>query len=115
MKRECPFYSFFSIAYEKPQISKKLMREGAKGDRVVEITYKVICNGGAGNINGDLQWRQLGRSDHSRMLVVVLCNTGEANAKRSPRVAVEDEVTAPYNCKRALYIENKIFHFKSHG
>ena len=103
-----PLYTaYISRAYEKTQAIKKLMEEGAIGDRVSKVLYKVIGNGGARDMDGDLPWRLDAEQSGGGLIMDVGCHVidridylcgplqnikGEAANRNSPGVAVEDYV-----------------------
>ena len=105
---EKPLYTaYISRAYEKTQAIKKLMKDGAIGDRVSKVTYKVVGNGGARDMDGDLPWRLDAEQSGGGLIMDVGCHVidridylcgpllnvmGEAENRNSPRVAVEDYV-----------------------
>jgi len=103
-----PLYTaYISRAYEKTHAIKRLMREGAIGDRVSKVLYKVIGNGGARDMDGDLPWRLDAEQSGGGLIMDVGCHVidrieylcgplqniiGEAANRNSPGVAVEDYV-----------------------
>jgi len=103
-----PLYTaYISRAYEKTQTIKRLMKEGAIGDRVIKVTYKLVGNGGARDMDGDLPWRLDAEQSGGGLIMDVGCHVidridylcgplqnvmGEAQNKNSPGVAVEDYV-----------------------
>jgi len=58
-RRSLPFYTaYISRAYERTQAVRKLMRDGAIGDKLVKVTYKLRGTGGARDMTTkDLPWR----------------------------------------------------------
>ena len=57
-KAGLPLYTaYISRAYDRTQMTKKMLKEGTIGDRIHKVTYKLVGNGGARDMDGDLPWR----------------------------------------------------------
>jgi 1,5-anhydro-D-fructose reductase (1,5-anhydro-D-mannitol-forming) len=54
----CPLYTaYISRAYARTQVIRKLLEEGAVGDRITHVRSKLVGTGGARGMNEALPWR----------------------------------------------------------
>lgn len=103
-----PLYTaYISRAYEKTQAIRKLMEAGTIGDKITNITYKCVGQGGARDMEGELPWRLDAIQSGGGLVMDVGCHildridylcgpitkvNGEAKNMKSPNIAVEDYV-----------------------
>lgn len=103
-----PLYTaYISRAYERTQVIRQLLREGAIGDRLEQVTYKLVGTGGARDMNGELPWRLDAAQSGGGLIMDVGCHVvdridflcgpmiqvqGSASNKNSPKQEVEDFV-----------------------
>ena len=109
-ERQVPlFTAYISRAYERTQAVKRLMAEGAVGERVTSITYRLRGSGGARGMDKaeELPWRLRASLSGGGLIMDVGCHVidridylcgplvgvrGEAENRSSPGQAVEDRV-----------------------
>lgn len=108
-----PLYTaYISRAYDRTQVIRQLLKEGAIGDRLTKVSYKLIGTGGARDMDGDeLPWRLDAKQSGGGLVMDVGCHVvdridficgplenvkGKAENRNSPKQAVEDfvELTA---------------------
>jgi len=103
-----PLYTaYISRAYERTQAVRRLLKEGAIGDKLVHVSYKLVGTGGARDMDGKLPWRLDARQSGGGLIMDVGCHLldridyicgplenvkGYAENKHSPSVPVEDFV-----------------------
>jgi 1,5-anhydro-D-fructose reductase (1,5-anhydro-D-mannitol-forming) len=106
--QKLPLYTaYISRAYDRTQVIRQLLREGAIGDRLEQVTYKLVGTGGARDMNGELPWRLDAAQSGGGLIMDVGCHVvdridylcgpmiqvqGSAFNKNSPRQQVEDYV-----------------------
>lgn len=112
------YTAYISRAYDRTQAIRQLLREGAIGDRLEQVTYKLVGTGGARDMNEELPWRLDAAQSGGGLIMDVGCHVvdridylcgpmidveGNASNKNSPGQEVEDFVSftakiGPSNC-----------------
>jgi predicted dehydrogenase len=104
-----PVYTaYISRAYDRTQTVKRLLQEGVIGDRVTDVTYKLVGTGGARGLEGkEVPWRLDPAQSGGGLIMDVGCHlvdridylcgplkhvVGKAENRNSPNVNVEDYV-----------------------
>jgi 1,5-anhydro-D-fructose reductase (1,5-anhydro-D-mannitol-forming) len=103
-----PLYTaYISRAYDRTQAVRTLLKEGAIGDRVTQVSYKLIGTGGARDMDGALPWRLDASQSGGGLIMDVGCHMldridylcgplvkvqGKAENRNSPNIPVEDFV-----------------------
>jgi 1,5-anhydro-D-fructose reductase (1,5-anhydro-D-mannitol-forming) len=106
--QKLPLYTaYISRAYDRTQAIRRLLREGAIGDRLEQVSYKLVGTGGARDMNGELPWRLDAAQSGGGLIMDVGCHVvdridylcgpmievqGSASNKNSPSQDVEDFV-----------------------
>lgn len=102
------YTAFISRAYDRTLAVRKLLSEGAIGDRIMSVSYSLVGSGGARDMSGDsLPWRLDAAQSGGGLIMDVgchvidridylcgpLCNVnGQAKNTNSPNIPVEDFV-----------------------
>ena len=102
------YTAYISRAYEKTQAVKRLLEEGAVGERLNSISYKIVGDGGARGMDTvDLPWRLDASQSGGGLVMDVGCHVldrldylcgplvnvkGTAENRNSPGMQVEDYV-----------------------
>lgn len=104
------YTAYISRAYERTQCVRKLLQDGAVGDKVTDITYRLVGTGGARGMDSaslELPWRLQAKQSGGGLIVDVGCHVldridylcgplvevaGTAENRNSPFQDVEDYV-----------------------
>ena len=103
-----PLYTaYISRAYDRTQAIRQLLKDGAIGDRLEKVSYKLIGTGGARDMDGELPWRLDAEQSGGGLIMDVGCHVidridyicgpfedvkGRAENRNSPKIPVEDYV-----------------------
>ncbi len=103
-----PLYTaYISRAYDRTQAIRTLISNGAVGDEITNVSYKLIGSGGARDMDGELPWRLDAKDSGGGLIMDVGCHVldridylcgplidvkGSGTNKHQPNVPVEDFV-----------------------
>jgi len=110
---DLPLYTaYISRAYERTKYVRKLLEEGAIGDELIKVSYKLIGSGGARDMDRELPWRFDTKQSGGGLIMDVGCHVldridylcgplvnvkGGAMNKNSANIQVEDFVQLTAN------------------
>jgi len=101
------YTAYISRAYDRTQKVRKLLSDGAIGNQILKVTYKLIGSGGARDMIGELPWRLDAEQSGGGLIMDVGCHVldridyfcgplinvqGYAENKHDPTIPVEDFV-----------------------
>jgi len=99
--------AYISRAYDRTQAARTLLRNGRIGDTLRRVTYQLVGNGGARDMEGDVPWRLDAAQSGGGLILDVGCHIidrihyicgplidliGEAQNRNTPHSIVEDWV-----------------------